>query len=178
MHVKPTWYSPKGQWVQYTLNLIEKQIYKIWTSFEIASKRQEWQQHINVDPIKDKGFHSSLWKTRLRNMNEKEPFNECESHSRKTGRSRNTILTAHQPVSGYFMPKDVVLNYIYIFLYSCFLRDFFFWHTVKWYQVFLSNTNNLHTVVGFQVFQSNTNNLHTVVGFQVFLFNSHFSFFV
>ena len=30
-------------------------------------------------------------------------------------------------------------------------------HTVIWFQVFLSNTNNLHTVVWFQVFLSDTN---------------------
>ena len=45
--------------------------------------------------------------------------------------------------------------YIYIFLQLC-LKSFF--HTVKWYQVFLSNINNVYTVVWVQVFLSNTNN--------------------
>ena len=44
-----------------------------------------------------------------------------------------------------------------------------FLHTLVWFQVFQTNTNNLLTFVWFQVFLSNTNNLYTVVWFQVFL---------
>ena len=42
-------------------------------------------------------------------------------------------------------------------------------HTIIWFQVFLSNTNNLHTIIWFQVFLFNTNNFHIIVWFQVFL---------
>ena len=48
-----------------------------------------------------------------------------------------------------------------------------FLHTVIWYQVFLSNTNNLLIIVWFQVFLSNTNNLLIIVWFQVFLSNTN-----
>ena len=34
-------------------------------------------------------------------------------------------------------------------------------HTITWFQVLLSNTNNLPMAIWFQVFLSNTNNLHT-----------------
>ena len=64
----------------------------------------------------------------------------------------------------------ILRSYLH-FLLSNFLRVFFS-HTVVWYQLFPSNTNNLHTVIGYQVFPSNKNNLHTVIWYQVFPCNT------
>ena len=57
----------------------------------------------------------------------------------------------------------IVHAYLHFFVKLLFKRFFFFWHTVLWYQVFLSNTNNLPTVIWYQVFLLNTNNLHTIL---------------
>ena len=58
-----------------------------------------------------------------------------------------------------FMSTDRELRPLYISVYIfSIVVSWEFLHTVKWYQVFLSNTNNLHTVVWFQVSVSNTNN--------------------
>ena len=54
------------------------------------------------------------------------------------------ILTACQPVKSYFMPWSLKLCSLYIYIYI-FTLHLTFLHTVTWYQVFLSNTNNLFT---------------------------------
>ena len=55
---------------------------------------------------------------------------------------------------------------VFTFFTQLFKR-FFFLHTVVWYQVFQSNTNNLNMVVWFQVCLSNNNNLYTILWFPV-----------
>ena len=65
-------------------------------------------------------------------------------------------------------------TFIFTLLWTCLLRVLL--HTIEWYQVFLSNTNNWHTVVWFQVFPSNTNNFRTVLCFLVFLINANNSY--
>ena len=61
-------------------------------------------------------------------------------------------------------------NNIYIYIYSLqitlFLDDILeliCLHTIKWFQVFLSNTNNSI----YQVLQCNKNNLHRTVWYQI-----------
>ena len=58
----------------------------------------------------------------------------------------------------------VSYTFIFIFL-QFFLKRFL--HTVIWYQVYISNTNDLHSNIWYQVFLSNTNNLHIVIWYQV-----------
>ena len=53
----------------------------------------------------------------------------------------------YQPVSGYFMRSGFVTAYI-VGMYEDFLKILkIFLHTIIWYQVFLSNTNNFETEV-------------------------------
>ena len=68
----------------------------------------------------------------------------------------NLILTACQPVEGYFISFHKLGNLLFRFILMLFLYSSFF--PVIWYRVFLSNKSNLHTVVCFQVFQSNSYN--------------------
>ena len=48
------------------------------------------------------------------------------------------------------MPACLNVHWMFIFTFFC----SYFQHTVLWYQVFLSNTNNLYTVIWYQVFLS------------------------
>ena len=96
------------------------------------------------------------------------------------------------------MPNHQLLFYIKIsancvhctsFNFFCVRVFMKFLQTVKWHQVFLSNTNYLHTVIWIQVFLSNISNyiassnyfcliiiicFHTVIWFQVFLSNINY----
>ena len=91
----------------------------------------------------------------------------------------------------------IMTIYIFNFPLQSFLNcNFFHMSTIshsfayRWFQVFLSNTNNVHTLIWFQVFLSNTNTLCailfqiplpcliwifvcTVIWFQVFLSNTN-----
>ena len=55
--------------------------------------------------------------------------------------------------------RELCTLYIYI-LYGC-LRVVL--HTVIWYHVFLSNTNDLRIVVRFEIFLFNINDLYTIL---------------
>ena len=76
------------------------------------------------------------------------------------------LLTAYQLLMEYFILLEALDRYHnYIFNTPLHFNCFFYLsviiclHTVIWYKVFLSNTNNLHQTVSFQVFVSNTDNL-------------------
>ena len=53
------------------------------------------------------------------------------------------ILSACQPVYGYFMHRCLGIAYIVFIYIFCVVSWVLFLHTVTWYKVFLSNTNNL-----------------------------------
>ena len=55
----------------------------------------------------------------------------------------------------------VYCKFMLTFLCSCFLRAFY--HTVIWYEVFLSNTNNLNRVIWYQVILFNKKNAYSCI---------------
>ena len=115
-----------------------------------------------------------------------EPHHQMVScHIQETPLQRQFIQQPHVYTLG--LDNCISCTFILTFFVLLFLQSYL--HTVIWYQVFLSNTNNLHMVIWYQVFLSNTNyfhtgildiiwlsntnNLHTVIWYQLFLSNTN-----